>query len=123
MVESLVEAGACAYKVAIRAVKEKEGLVGGTLHLTMASGCRDVMAMAKELNGTRSVTDFMSGLTKNLVFQEASKHIKCSDCVVPSAVLKTAHVEMGMALPKDVTVRFRTKPSDDHAADLNPESH
>jgi len=123
MVESIVEAGACAFKVAIRAEKEKEGLVDGTLRLTMASGCRDVMALAKELNGIRSVRNFMGGLTGNLVFQEASKHIKCSDCAVPSAILKTAHVEMGMALPKDVTVKFRTKTSGNQVADHNPERH
>jgi len=111
MVESVVEAGACGFKVAIRAVKEKEGLVDGTLRLTVSSGCQNVMALAKGLNGTRSIRDFIGGLTNNLVFREASKHSRCSDCPVPSAILKTAYVEMGMALPKDVTIKFRTKTS------------
>jgi len=121
MVESIVEAGACGFKVAIRATKERDGFLDGTLLLSVASGCRDVMGLAKELNGTRSARDFMGGLTNNLVFQEAPKHIRCSDCAVPSAILKTAHVEMGMALPKDVTIKFRTKTSTEKVADLSPE--
>jgi len=112
MVEALVDAGACGFKVAIRATKEKEGLLDGTLRLTVASGCANVMALANRLNGIRSARDFMGGLTDNLVFQEAPKHIRCSDCAVPSAILKTAHVEMGQSLPKDVTIKFRTKASE-----------
>jgi len=121
MVEALVEAGACGFKVAIRATKEKEGLVDGTLRLAVASGCQNVMALARALNGTRSVREFMGGLTNNLVFPEASKHIRCSDCPVPSAILKTAHVEMGMALPKDVTIKFRMKTAGKEVANPNPE--
>lgn len=107
MTEALVEAGACGFKVAIRVEKEKEGLLDGTSKLTVSSACPDVMAMAKALNGSRPNTDFMGGLTKNAVFAEAAKHIRCSDCPVPAAILKTANVEMGIALPKDLVIKFR----------------
>jgi Family of unknown function (DUF6951) len=110
MTEALVEAGACGFKVSVRVEKEKEGLVDGTMRLTVASACPDVMALARELNGSRPNTDFLGQLTKNAVFLEAAKHIRCADCPIPSAILKAARVEMGIALPKDVTIKFRPRP-------------
>lgn len=109
MTEALVEAGACGFKIAIRAEQEKEGIVDGTMRLTVASGCKDVMALAKELNGTRPNIEFMAPLTKNIVFNEASKNIRCADCPVPWSILKAVRVEMGIALPKDAAVKFRKK--------------
>lgn len=107
MTEAIVEAGACGFRVAVRVKKEKEGIVDGTMQLTIASACKDVMALGKDLNGSRPNTDFFGPLTRNAVFVAAAKQIRCGDCPVPSAILKAARVEAGIALPKDVTVKFR----------------
>ncbi len=110
MTEALVEAGACGFKTVIRAKKEKEGLVDGTIHITIGSGCKDVMALSKELNGTRPNVEFLTPMIKNVVLNDASKYLKCTDCAVPWSILKAVKVEMGFALPKDVSVRFSKEP-------------
>jgi hypothetical protein len=112
--EALVEAGACGFKVAIRAQQVKEGIDDGTMRITVASACKDVMALAKELNGERPISEFLKPITNNIVFNSASKHIPCADCPIPSSILKAVRVEMGIALPKDVSVKFRRKSEEMH---------
>jgi len=105
--EAIVEAGACGFKVAIRATKVSEGVLDGRLKLSISSPCQDVMALSKDLSGERQNRDFFGKMDSNEVFKAAAKQIKCADCPVPAAILKVVRVELGLALPKDMSVKFR----------------
>jgi hypothetical protein len=107
--DAIVEAGACGFKVAIRATKVSEGILDGKLDLSISSPCQDVMGLSKDLNGERSNRDFFGKIDSNEVFKAAAKHIRCADCPVPAAILKVARVELGLALPKDMSVKFRNR--------------
>ncbi len=51
-------------------------------------------------------------MTDSVVYHSAAKHIKHTGCPIPSAILKTIEVEVGIALPEDVTIRFVNSNSD-----------
>jgi hypothetical protein len=45
-------------------------------------------------------------MTESAVYQSAAQHIRHTACPIPTAILKAIEVEVGIALPKDVTITF-----------------
>ena len=45
-------------------------------------------------------------MTESAVYQSAAQHIRHTACPIPAAILKAIEVEVGIALPKDVTITF-----------------
>ena len=74
------------------------------------SDCQAVMALAQELTelGMNDVLG-REGFGKSRPFVLAAKTLKHATCPVLSGVLKAAEAEMGLALPRDVTIIFEPK--------------
>jgi hypothetical protein len=61
--------------------------------------------------GALDMTDILSkGMGKNAVFAECSELLSHAACPVPSAIIKAAEVELGLALPKPVVIEFELVP-------------
>jgi hypothetical protein len=94
-----VSAGACGFTVVIKAEKNDKN----KLKLKIASPCEMIKNLAKELDEVSGDNVFLR-INDSEIYKIASKHIKHPACPVPAAILKAIEVEMGFALPKDVTM-------------------
>jgi hypothetical protein len=97
-----VEPGICGFTCSIRAWKE-----GTQVTFDIRSECDQIKKLAVEL-GPVKMKDLFVPLTRSPFFLSAEKS-KCHlACPIPSALVKTAEVVLGLALPKEVTIRFLT---------------
>jgi hypothetical protein len=98
----IVDPGICGFACTIRACKE-----GKLVKFDIQSECDQIKKLAGTL-GPITLKDLFVPLTKCPLFRcaEASRcHLACP---VPSALVKSAEVALGLALPKEVSIRFLT---------------
>jgi hypothetical protein len=96
-----VDPGICGFICSIRAVKRGKGSV----EISIQSDCDQIDKLADRLS-VISIKELFLPLSQSPVFQTA-EYSKChSSCPIPSSVIKTAEVALGLASPKDVTLRF-----------------
>ena len=101
-VRVMVDPGICGFICSILAWKD-----GKEVKFDIQSECGQIRKLAGTL-GPITVRDLFVPLTQCPVFRcaEASKcHLACP---VPSSLIKAAEVVLGLALPKDATIRFLT---------------
>jgi hypothetical protein len=101
MTKVVVDPGVCGFRCEIEVRKD----AAGNARVSMESGCAQVSKLNENL-GSLTLEDIFTAPGKNKVFdvsQQAGCHATCS---VALAVLKCLEVEMGMALPRDVAIRF-----------------
>lgn len=97
-----VEPGVCGFACVIEV--HKEGRY--TVSLRVAdSDCMHVRRLFQNLHGM-DMRDLFAPITTNPVFLSAQQAGCHPSCPVPVAALKGAEVAMGMALPRNVTIRF-----------------
>lgn len=102
IVRLAVDPGICGFTCTITAWKE-----GKAVRFDMVSECGQIQRLAQAL-GPVSLKDLFVPLARCPIFQcaEASKcHLACP---VPSSLIKAAEVALGLALPKNATIRFLT---------------
>ncbi len=102
MTKVTVDAGACGYRATIEIEKVDRHTVKVALH----SDCEEIVAMnpdLAELNWRRGV---FCKIAESRVYLSAAQHVKHAACPVPSAILKAIEVEVGIALAKDVIIKF-----------------
>lgn len=102
MTKVIVHSGICGFSVAITAEKGQ----AKTITISLDTDCEMVSKMRDDI----SALDLMAAFTRqvqNPVYRSASQHIKHAACPVPAAILKALEVEAGLALPKDVTIKFQ----------------
>jgi hypothetical protein len=115
MTEVEVFAGVCGHSAVITATKLEDGRV----QVVIDSECEQITAMNADLEhlqwkGKGHVV--FKRMAESAVYQSATRHLRHTACPVPAAILKAIEVEVGAALAKDVTIRFKQKPpSDDQA--------
>jgi len=97
----IVSAGACGHGTEITAEKEK----AKTVRVVVETECEMVSKMAEDL-GPLDMMAVFTGFPDNPVYRAAARHLKHVSCPVPSAILKTVEVELGLAVPKDVHMEF-----------------
>lgn len=94
--------GICGFTAIIKVKKQEDG----SLKISMASPCEMIKKMGEELKEV----DWAQAITRNMcdsiIYQVANRHIRHTACPAPSAVLKAVEVEVGIALPKDVTMKI-----------------
>jgi hypothetical protein len=98
-----VDAGICGFRAVVEARKRGQDAV----HITIESECTQISQLNKTI-GLMTLTDVFAPAGRNLLFdraQEARCHVTCP---VPVAILKCAEVELGMALPRDVSITFES---------------
>ena len=97
-----VEAGICGFTCFIRTRRIAKHTVSIRLS---RSECGQIQRLAERLT-QMTLTELFTPVTRNPAYVNAQKSGCHSSCVVPAAVLKAVEVAMGMALPKDVVLRF-----------------
>lgn len=97
-----VDAGCCGFTTKIEVLKVDEHLV----KTSVSSDCEMITAWGKEL-GPLDWGQCFKNSADSPVFRCASKHIGHVACPVSVALLKAMEVEVGVALPVDVAIRFR----------------
>ena len=100
-----VAPGVCGFTCLIRAKKTDRRRVA--IHIE-DSECGQIKRLYRQLDELTLKELFMP-LTRNPVYVAAEKSGCHASCTIPSAVLKTAEVAMGMAVAKEVVFRFDCK--------------
>ena len=97
-----VDPGVCGFTCVIRAHHVEKRSVA--IEIT-ESECQQIKKMAGRIE-TISLRELFMPLTRNPVYRAAQESGCHASCVIPSAVLKTAEVAMGMALARPVCFSF-----------------
>jgi hypothetical protein len=99
-VRVIVDPGICGFACTIRACKE-----GKLVKFDIQSECGQIKKLAGTL-GPITLKDLFIPLTKSPFFLTAEAARCHLACPVPSSLVKTAEVVLGLALPREVTIRF-----------------
>jgi hypothetical protein len=105
MAQSEVYAGICGFSATIE-VKQLDNKI---VRVIVRSECEQITAMNPDLACIQwkgRGHEVFGRMTDSVVYQSAAKHIRHTGCPIPAAILKTIEVEVGIALPKDVTISF-----------------
>ena len=97
-----VSAGVCGFACRIKTWKTDSSAVG--LEIS-ESECQQIRQFSEGL-GKLTLEDIFTPATRNPVYLAAEQSGCHPSCSIPAAVLKAAEVAMGMALPRDATIRF-----------------
>jgi len=95
-----VDPGICGFVCRIRGQKD-----GKQVSFDIASECKQIQKLALEL-GTVHMKDLFVPLTRSPIFLIAEKTRCHLACPIPSSLVKAAEVVLGLALPKDASLRF-----------------
>ena len=77
------------------------------VRVSVASECDMVSEMNSQL-GELEWQDALETLADSPVYKSALEHIKHPACPVLVAIVKAIEVEVGVALPRDMVIRFET---------------
>jgi hypothetical protein len=100
-----VQAGACGCTARVTARKVDDRHV----QVLIESDCEQVVAMNADLTQLQwkgKGHEVFGRLLESAVYRSASDHIRHTACPVPSAILKAIEVEVGAAVPADVSFVF-----------------
>jgi len=101
-VRVMVDPGICGFGCTIRAWKE-----GNQITFDIESECGQIKKLVADLRPVQ-MKDLFVPLTKSPIFLCAEKSRCHLACPIPSALVKTAEVVLGLALPRDARIRFLT---------------
>lgn len=76
--------------------------------MDISSDCEMVASLGSQLSELDS-RDALRSHGRSAVYECAFQHIKHVACPVPAAILKAIEVELGAALPGDVSIRFKPR--------------
>jgi hypothetical protein len=105
-----VFAGVCGHS----AIIEVSQVDGAHVQVVIHSACEQITDMNPDLARIQwkgKGHEVFKRMTESAVYQSAAKHIRHTACPIPTAILKAIEVEVGIALPKDVTITFSSPPS------------
>jgi len=100
MTKVIVHPGICGFDAFLEAINSD-----GVVKLQIKSECEDVKKLAEILTEV-SLKDLIGPLNQNKVYKTATKCISHSSCPIVCAIIKAVEVELGLALKKDVTIKF-----------------
>lgn len=97
-----VDPGVCGFACRVAAWKHDKKTVKIGIS---GSECRQIQKLSGTLTELTLKEVFLP-MTRNPVYRAAEQSGCHPSCAIPLAVMKTAEAAMGMALPRDVTLRF-----------------
>ncbi len=102
MTEAKVQPGACGFPVLItvESISKKE------IKVRLGSGCEMLQKMNEGLTNLDWRKGIFGKVCDSLIYRLANACISHVACPVPSAIIKAIEVEIGAAVPKDVTMSF-----------------
>jgi hypothetical protein len=103
MTKVVVNPGICGFVTTIEVTKEAKHRVS----ISINSDCEHMAELGKSLKEL-DVWDVLKPRADCEVHRQASGHRLHSVCPVPIGILKAIEVEAGLALPRDVIIRFET---------------
>jgi hypothetical protein len=98
-----VDSGICGFHCLVEAWEKERRKV--LIRIT-GSECQQIQRLAECVQDL-SLKELFAPVSKNRIFSSAQACGCHPSCPVPVAVLKAVEVAMGMALPKDVVIRFQ----------------
>ena len=104
MTRVTVQPGICGFSILVNVEKDKER----NLRITLDTECEMVKKMAEDISFLEFRAPF-SIILHNPVYKSASKTLKHAACPVPSGILKAIEVELGVCLPRPVSITFEKK--------------
>lgn len=98
-----VSPGPCGFEARIRVERQSKYVA----RLFVESDCKAVAALGRELEKV-DVRDIVGkgGFGRSRPFKCASRTLFHAACPLLAAMLKAAEVELGLAVPRDVTIKF-----------------
>jgi hypothetical protein len=78
-----------------------------SVSITIESECEQICELNNIL-GLMVLRDIFTAAGRNPVFARAQEARCHATCPVPMAILKCAEVELGLALPRDVSITFES---------------
>ena len=104
MTQVTVEAGICGFSVLVSVQRDKDR----NLHISLDTECEMVKKMAEDISFLEFRAPF-AAIMHNPVYKSASKNLKHAACPVPSGIVKAIEVELGVCLPRPVSITFEKK--------------
>jgi len=98
----VVDSGICGFHCVVEAWEKEKRVISVRISGSECKQIQNLSGMVQEMN----LRDLFAPVGKNLVFSSAQAAGCHPTCPVPIAVLKAVEVAMGMALPKEATIRF-----------------
>lgn len=105
MARAEIHSGICGYKVGVEVNRLDQKNVQVQLH----TDCEMCLAMNPELANLQvkgKGHQVLRRMVDSAIYQTASRHIRHPGCIVPAAIIKAIEVEIGAALPEDVTIKL-----------------
>lgn len=102
MAKAKVFAGACGFTTVVKVTKISKMKV----KIQVISACQDVRRLNEDLAEVDCSKGVFGSMVDSYIYKVASEKLHNSDCPVPCAIIKTIQVELGGALPKDVTIKI-----------------
>jgi hypothetical protein len=96
-----IDPGICGFGCIIRAMKQEKRSVT----VDIESDCEQIQKLADTLSDI-SIRELFLPLSQNPIFQIAERSRCHTACPIPSSIAKIAEVALGLALPKDVLLKF-----------------
>jgi len=102
MAKARVMAGACGFTSVVKVTKIGKMKV----RVQIISACQYLRSLNADLAEVDCSRNVFGKMVDSVIYQAASKRLKHPDCPVPCAIIKTIQVELGGAIPKDVTIKI-----------------
>ena len=96
------EPGICGFPCTITAQKLDNRTVSVEIN---GSECKQIQRLSTRLT-EMSLKELFMPLTRNPVYMAAEKSGCHPSCAIPAAVIKAVEVALGMALPREVCIKF-----------------
>jgi len=103
MTRVAVDPGICGFPTSIEVTR----LSPAKLKVAISSDCEMVTSLGFHLSEL-DTRDALRSHGRSAVYEHAFQQLKHIACPVPTAILKAIEVELGAALPRDVSIRFET---------------
>jgi hypothetical protein len=104
MTRVTVQSGICGFSVLVTVEKDRER----NLRIQLDTECEMVKKMAEDISFLEFRAPFAT-ILHNPVYRSASKNLRHAACPVPSGILKAIEVELGVCLPRPVSITFEKK--------------
>jgi hypothetical protein len=101
MTKVVVDAGICGFKAKF----EVDKLSNRRVSVALSSECEMISRLAEKIKEL-DWQDTLKARDDSALFRAVLQYVKHIACPVPVAIIKAIEVEVGLALPKDVTIHF-----------------
>jgi Family of unknown function (DUF6951) len=105
MAKAEIRPGNCGFTTTVEATRD-----GNICKLSITSDCKAIQQLAQELTEVNPYQEISFRRNTPLTLQLGAKYCTHAACPVPVGIIKAVEVEMGMALPMDVTIKLEKTP-------------